>query len=131
MSGRLQQLTLAVSIAMALGACTSIGSGADAQPSNMTQGMVQLTLEVGKTTKANVLDVFGAPNITTRDGAGREVWSYQRHATVSRGQKNFVTIFLAGATATGFEKSSRTMTLIIKFDDKDVVVDFDSMYTSF
>lgn len=31
----------------------------------------------------------------------------------------------------GFEQSSRSMTLIIKFDSKKVVRDFDSLYSSF
>ena len=43
-----------------------------------------MNLEVGKTTKANVLETFGSPNITTRDGAGREVWTYQRQAQVAQ-----------------------------------------------
>ena len=113
------------------GCVTSVGEGANAKPSNLTQGQVELTIKPGITTKADVLQKFGAPNITTRDGEGREVWSYQRHATVSRSQENYFSVLLAGSNASGFEKSSRTMTLIIKFDEKDIVANFDSMYTSF
>ena len=48
-------------------------------------GNVQkMNLEVGVTTQTEVLEVFGAPNITSIDGSGREVWTYQRHATVSQ-----------------------------------------------
>jgi hypothetical protein len=51
--------------------------------SELTHGNVQMSLRVGVTTQAEVLDTFGAPNITTIDGAGREVWTYQRNATVA------------------------------------------------
>lgn len=103
--------------------------------SAMTQGNVQLNVKVGQTTKAEVLEVFGAPNITTRDGSGQEVWSYQRHATVSQStEKNsFWTILLVGGSksASGYSQSMRTMTLILKFDSKDVVTDFRSRTSDF
>jgi outer membrane protein assembly factor BamE (lipoprotein component of BamABCDE complex) len=107
----------------------------DQRNSALTQGNVQMSIAVGKTTKTEVLENFGAPNITTRDGAGREVWSYQRHATVSQSssKSSFFTILLAGAgsSADGFSQSTRTMTLIIKFDASDVVADFRSRSSDF
>jgi len=103
--------------------------------SQLTQGNVQMNLVVGKTTKADVLKNFGSPNITTRDGAGREVWSYQRAAQVaqSSSQSGYWTIILAGqsSNSSGFETSSRMITLIIKFDDKDIVTDFRSRTSNF
>jgi len=103
--------------------------------SDLTQGNVQMNLSVGETTKAEVLENFGAPNITTRDGAGREVWTYQRAAQVnqSSSQSGYWTVILAGrsSSASGFESSSRMMTLIIKFDDNDFVTDFRSRSSNF
>ncbi len=103
--------------------------------SELTQGNVQLNLKVGETTQAQVLEVFGPPNIATIDGAGQEVWSYQRHATVaqSSASSNFWTIILAGGSnqAAGFEQTQRTMTLIIKFDARKVVSDFRSRSSEF
>lgn len=103
--------------------------------SPLTQGNVQMTIKPGVTTKAQVLDTFGAPNITTRDAAGQEVWSYQRHATVaqSSSQDNYWTVIFAGgsSSAAGFEQTTRTMTLIIKFDENDVVSDFRSRTSDF
>lgn len=107
----------------------------DGKNSAMTQGNVQLNVKVGQTTKAEVLEVFGAPNITTRDGSGQEVWSYQRHATVqqSKEKSSFWTILLVGGSsrASGLTQSMRTMTLIIKFDAQDVVSDFRSRTSDF
>ena len=103
--------------------------------SELTHGNVQLNLEVGVTTKAQVLDVFGAPNVTTRDGSGREVWSYQRAGQVaqSTSQSEYWTIIVFGGVshASGLETSSRMMTLIIKFDENDVVADFRSRSSTF
>jgi len=103
--------------------------------SQLTQGNVQLNLAVGKTTKAEVLENFGAPNITTRDGNGQEVWTYQRAAQVSQSssERGYWTVILAGKSskASGFESSSRMMTLIIKFDGDDIVTDFKSRESNF
>ena len=86
--------------------------------------------------------MFGAPNITTIDGSGQEVWTYQRAATVEQSvsSRGFWTILLTGGSAatagqsqeaSGFEQTQRTMTLIIKFSDMRVVTDFRSRASDF
>ena len=103
--------------------------------SELTQGMVQMNLEVGKTTKADVIETFGAPNITTRDSSGNEVWTYQRQAQISQSSSSsgFIFVIIAGKSseASGFENSSKMMTLIIKFDGNDIVTDFKSRASNF
>ena len=115
--------------------------------SDITHGTVQMTLRVGQTNQVEVLEAFGAPNITTVDGQGQEVWSYHRHATVSESDSEsggFSILFgVAGSgvgggvgggksvARTGFEQSSRSMILIIKFNDQKIVSDFRSRYSSF
>lgn len=120
---------------LSLAACATAPMPVDQRNSQLTQGNVQLNLKVGETTKAEVLEKFGSPNITTRDGASQEVWSYQRMATVSQSasSSSYWTILLAGQSksAEGFSQSSRTMTLIIKFDSRDVVSDFRSRTSDF
>lgn len=121
---------------LALAGCAASTPAPDSlHNSEFTQGNVQLNLKVGLTTKAEVLEKFGSPNITTRDGAGQEVWSYQKMATVSKStsSSSYWTILLTGQSksADGFSQSSRTMTLIIKFDGKDIVSDFLSRTSDF
>lgn len=99
--------------------------------SNFTHGSVQLNLKNGVTTQVEILEKFGAPNIATIDGKGNEVWTYQKHATVSRSASGYASIILLSGGTSGFEQSSKTMTLIIKFDSQKVVSDFNSMYSSF
>ncbi|MHC5212071.1 MAG: hypothetical protein ACYTG2_15235 [Planctomycetota bacterium] len=99
--------------------------------SELTQGNVQLHLVQGQTTKAEVLEVFGAPNLTTRDAEGQEVWTYERSAREAKSNSAYATVFLAGVGNSGFEEGSRNMILIIKFDSSDIVSDFSSRYSSF
>lgn len=117
------------------------------QPNMLTNGMVNMTLRVGETTQGQILETFGAPNITTIDGSGQEMWVYDRQATVTSSSSSGFSIGMllgaggggvAGGGGLGFgkrkattESSSRTMTLIIKFDSKKVVSDFKSRSSSF
>lgn len=118
-----------------LAGCVTAPEPLTKKNSELTQGMVQMNLEVGKTTKAEVVETFGAPNITTRDGDGNEVWTYQRQAQVNQSSSNsgFIFVIIAGksSSASGFESSSRMMTLIIKFDNEDIVTDFKSRESNF
>lgn len=95
-----------------------------------------MNLAVGQTTQAEVLEKFGAPNIVTMDGQRNEVWSYQRHASVtqSSGSSSYATVILfgGGQYADGFQQTQRTITLIIKFDPKTkLVADFTSRTSDF
>ena len=118
-----------------LAGCVTAPEPLTKKNSQLTQGMVQLKVEVGKTSKIEILETFGAPNITTRDSSGDEVWTYQRQAQAnqSSSQSGYWTIILAGKTskASGFETSSRMMTLIIKFNNNDIVTDFKSRESNF
>lgn len=126
---------LALSLVLLSGCETTAPAPVDARNSILTQGNVQMNLKVGVTTKADVLNTFGSPNITTRDASGEEVWSYQRQATVSQSSDsaNYWSIFLTGESrsASGFSQSSRMMTLIITFNKNDVVSDFRSRSSDF
>ena len=118
-----------------LGGCVTPPQPVTERNSQLTQGSVQMNLTIGHTTKAQVIESFGSPNITTRDGAGREVWTYQRSAQVSQSssQSGAWSVILAGKSteAAGFESTSRMITLIIKFDNNDVVADFKSRTSTF
>lgn len=122
-------------IPIILSGCVSTPQPLTDRNSALTQGNVQMNLVVGQTTKSDVLETFGAPNITTRDGSGREVWTYQRQAQVTQAsdKSGYWTVILAGqsSSASGFETSSRMITLIIKFDSNDIVSDFRSRTSNF
>ena len=98
---------IALSIALISG-CATAPAPVDQRNSILTQGNVQMNLRVGSTTKADVLNTFGSPNITTRDASGEEVWSYQRQATVAQSSSSgtYWSIFLTGesSSAAGFAR---------------------------
>jgi hypothetical protein len=143
------KMTSVAAICAALLVCSSAASAKDAadSPNTLTQGMVQMTLRVGETTQAQILETFGAPNITSMDASGSEMWVYDRHATVTNDSSGGFSIglgLLAGGDGVGgggglgfgkrkskSETSTRTMTLIIKFNSNKVVSDFKSRSSSF
>ena len=125
---------LVLPLLLTLAACGGSVTPVDDRNSTLTQGAVQMTLVVGETTKADVLKVFGAPNVTTRDGTGQEIWSYQRAATAAQttaaaARSRF--LIDLGVGGTGTSQTSRMTTLIITFDANDVVSDFKSRTSTF
>ncbi len=117
--------------------------------------MVKATVKKGKTTQTDVLSTFGAPNIITRDTDGLEVWTYDVQYTASaaeaaewkaRGGVSGTGLGVAGTTLVGggasgggsggrssavSQVSSGTFTLMITFDDGEVVKDYRMMSTKF
>ena len=123
--------------------CQTVKSADKPTDNPYTHGNVVLNLEKDVTTQAEVLNVFGPPNIATTEN-GDEVWTYQKNATVSasKSSKGGIAVLLLGppvggagfggsSSSTRFEQSSKTMILIIKFDENKVVKDFSSRSTSF
>jgi outer membrane protein assembly factor BamE (lipoprotein component of BamABCDE complex) len=130
---------IALAVATALSGCVTTQTQTPVlEKSNLTSGQVSLTLKKNKTTQTEVVETFGAPNLVTQNASGEEVWTYQRHATVANASasEGYATIIFAGigSRSSGFEQSSRTITLIIKFKEiggVKLVSDFSSRSTSF
>ena len=107
----------------------------DFQNLHRNKRSITLNLKKGVTLQSEVLDIFGAPNIATTDAEKREVWTYQKTARITEGSSSsgYATILLAGVDkrSASISQGSRTLTLIITFDNNDVVVDFKSRSTNF
>ncbi len=105
------------------------------EKTSLTHGQVQLTLQKGVTTQSKVLETFGAPNIVTTNESGREEWSYQRNATVteeSSSSSSATVLFFGGSESSGeLATSSRSILLIIEFDENKIVSNFRSRTTNF
>lgn len=113
-----------------------------AGPSAITPGGAKKHIKPGQTTQAEVIEVFGTPNVLTRKH-GNEMWVYDK---VSSRQTNAA--FGAGGMgggagngglgggglfggASSSERSETTVMLIIYFDENDIVQDYQIKQTKF
>ena len=100
-----------------------------ADTGNLTAGMVKAEIVKGTTTQAEILEVFGAPNLVTVSSEDDEVWSYSRMAFQSASSTGGVlailwpgsTLLGGGATSSTASSTTRSFDLILVFDENDVV----------
>jgi outer membrane protein assembly factor BamE (lipoprotein component of BamABCDE complex) len=128
----MRRFLLSCSCLLMLLGCTSVNTGST--KGNLTLGATQILLVDGKTTKAQVLEWFGSPNVATRDKQG-EVWNYTRQGTTSQIKSSSVGAwFLLGAGQVDSAKghsSSYSFDLLIRFDTNDVAMDHKVLQTAF
>lgn len=120
-------------------------------PSALSYGTVTSQVQKGKTTQADLLGLFGGPNISTTDAQGLETWVYERSVTQTdidtrsqamAGAVNLGLFFnsanlAAGASgnrsssSTSMATSFRSLTVIVKFDANKTVADYSARASSF
>ena len=93
------------------------------QGSNLTPGMAKTKITNGVTTQSEILEVFGAPNIITKNKSGNEVWTYDKVAMDKSNKEGYWTILAAGESSGKQTTSTKTFTLMLEFDDDDIVKD--------
>lgn len=112
----------------------------------VTVGTVQREIRLGMS-GAEVAKALGSPNIVSTDADRREVWIYDKIATVQTHSSSSggITALLLGlggdltgggglggnVSAGASSTSQRTLTVIIKFDDQHQVCDFAYHATQF
>jgi len=101
------------------------------QKGNLTAGMVKTTIIKGETIQNDILEVFGAPNIITKNKSGDEVWTYEKMSVESGTSAVVGTAILVSGAGSRTSSSSRTFTLMIEFDDNDVVKDYSYRSSAF
>ena len=94
------------------------------QQGNLTPGMAKTKIIKGKIIQNEVLEVFGAPNIVTKNKSGNEVWTYDKVSVETGTSDVYGTILIAGGAGSRSSTSTRTFTLMIEFDENNVVKDF-------
>lgn len=114
---------------LSIGGCVSASQHAEQVQSNgnLSVGVVQKQIKIGMS-GADVLQALGSPNMVSTDDQRREVWVYDKVATdtVQSSSTGWVFAVLAGGqTSSGASsRSQRTLTIIIKFDNQNLVRDF-------
>ncbi len=107
---------------------------------NLTVGTVQKEVRIGMS-GAQVAQVLGSPNIVSTDEDRNEVWVYDKISTqyvqanvgagllILGGGSDAGGIVGAGGRQSSGARSQRTLTVVIKFDEQNLVRDF-SYHTS-
>ena len=109
------------------------GCAANAPEANrLTLGSVQQTVSKG-VNQAEILGALGAPNIITNNANGREVWTYDKIYRESQSRSGVVVTwwnpiswlvgFSSGSTSRT-STTSKSLTVLITFDDNKRVADF-------
>ena len=115
------------SLVLLLACLTVISTGcqkeSSTQGSNLTPGMAKTKITNGVTTQSEILEVFGAPNIITKNKSGNEVWTYDKVALDKSSKDGSWTILLAGGSGGKQTTSTKTFTLMLEFDDDGIVKD--------
>ncbi len=114
----------------------------ESKPSAVTPGAAKKHIVIGQTNMAEVVEVFGSPNIVTRKN-NYEMWVYDKVS--SRQTSSFIGAggvgggvgsggFGGGGLSAGAgssERSETTVMLIIYFDANDIVQDYKISQTKF
>lgn len=117
-----------VFIMLVVGGCASVQPS---QKGNLTPGMAKTKIIKEQTTQTEVLEVFGAPNIVTKNKTGNEVWTYDKMSVETGTSDVYGTIIVAGGTGNRTSTSTRTFTLMIEFDDRGIVKDYSYRSSAF
>ncbi|MGA2171780.1 MAG: hypothetical protein ABSG82_02035 [Sedimentisphaerales bacterium] len=124
----------------------------DVKQSGLSYGMVTSRVQKGVTTQAELIDLFGGPNIATTDSDGLETWVYERTSSQSEisqegsqdvnasSKINRLGVFFGigtsneetsksdtrvkSASTTSVTHSIKTLTVVVKFNKDKTVRDY-------
>ena len=135
----LKNLSVAALVSLVLAGCSAQHHAADVraaeETNRLTVGTVQREVRMGMSA-AEVAEVLGSPNIVTTDDQRNETWIYDKISTdvsYSRSSGTVVGLIFGnsaagagvGSTKAGSTSTSqRTLTVVIKFDENNLVRDF-------
>ncbi len=110
-----------VLVCLSLSGCGEVESSQPVQKSNLTAGMAKKVIIEGTTTQNEILEVFGAPNIITKNKSGNEVWTYDTVSVDKSAEEGYWNVIVGGVSGGKSSTSTRSFILMIEFDDNDVV----------
>ena len=125
MSTKLGFLATVMVLSLALNGCMAPSHKADvSSEGNLTVGTVQKEIKKGMS-GAEVATTLGSPNIVTTDAQMRETWVYDKITTeVTKSESAAGIPLLIFGSSGSSSKSQKTLTVVIKFDEKSKVREF-------
>ena len=148
-------------VCLVLGGCFGGGGREPYRNSEFTHANMKWHLEKGKTHTSEVMQVFGPPNVASKEGDELEIWVYQKMSTstvesafggglgLSALVNEVSANVLGGQVAKGAIKgnlggsssfqggrrtstlSSKTCTMILKFDKEGILIDYSFRTSNF
>lgn len=115
--------------AMFLLGCSHHTSIEPNEKSNLTAGVVTTQVIKGDTNKTEILQLFGSPNMITKNRADKEVWTYNKMSVDNRSSASGWTALFAGSSSTQRQSTTSSFDLILIFNDDEVLEDY-SMISS-
>lgn len=124
--------SLVLVLSLGISSCTSVSGGnyrsaSGSQEKELTVGKVQREIRKGMS-GAEVAEIMGSPNIVTKDDKGMETWVYDRIATEASYNESsnilFLVLYAQGSTSSNMQVSQKTLTVIVKMNDKGIVDSF-------
>ncbi len=105
--------------------CASSGQTTQgiAKESALTPGMTKTYIQRGKTNQTEVLEIFGPPDLVTHR-EGKDVWTYDKVSHEISASGGYLTILIAGGAKSNTRQSSRSVMLIVYFDEAETVIDY-------
>ncbi len=114
------------------------------QETSLSYGAIKKYLKIGVTTQADILKLFGSPNNMTTSSSGNEIWVYDKvrtelSTTAEKGTAGGIVgggIGIGsggvGAAVGGSESKSKTnvvsttntLTVIMEFNEKNILIDY-------
>lgn len=117
-----------LSLLLIISACAPYPKLEPTQKSNLTVGTAKTKIIKGETSQAEILELFGAPNLITINKDNDEVWNYNRMSVQKMGARAddiwFGSRAISSMTTSSFD-------LIIIFDEKDIVKNYSIISTSY
>lgn len=104
-------------------AATRPSAQEQAKESALTAGMAKEFIYPGKTSQAQVMEIFGPPDLVTRKD-GKDLWTYDKISQEVTSSSGYLTIILAGVESSRASRRNKSVMLIVYFDENDVVVDY-------
>jgi outer membrane protein assembly factor BamE (lipoprotein component of BamABCDE complex) len=100
------------------------------QEERATIAAAQRDIKIGMSS-AEVVSILGSPNMVTTDSQRRETWVYDRVSTNVSQSASGWSLILAGGQRAQASQNQRTMTIIVHFDENNMVRDMAWRQTSF
>lgn len=117
-------------VALLISGCATFGVK-EMSNTNLTAGKVKMEIKKGKTTQAEILQIFGAPNIITKNRSNDEVWNYNRMSYEAVYGSDFGGLIFWGGSRAVSSATTKSFDLIIIFDENGIVKDYSIIAASF